>query len=205
MNVVNFNHYSQGNYSPGANIWLQMLWYFLGAPLVRSYWLPWSGLKVMILRWFGAKIGAQVRIKPGVRIKFPWRLCVGDYVWIGEDAWLDNLAMITIEDHVCISQAAYLCTGNHDWSSPHFDLRVAPILVKEAAWVAARATVGPGVTIETGAILSLGSVACRTLMPMAVSTGNPAQPIKPRYIKPDSEYCPTQAVNSTTPESTLIK
>jgi putative colanic acid biosynthesis acetyltransferase WcaF len=181
MNVVNLNQYNQGDYTPGAPIWLQLLWYFLGSPLVRSYWLPWSGFKVMILRWFGAEIGEQVRIKPGIRVKFPWRLRIGNHVWIGEDAWFDNLALITIEDHVCISQAVYLCTGNHDWSSPYFDLRVAPIMIQEAAWVAARAVVGPGVTISAGAILSLGGVAHRSLMPMAVSVGNPAQPIKTRY------------------------
>ena len=36
--------------------------------------------------------GQQVRFKPGVRVKFPWRLTVGDYVWIGENAWLHNVA-----------------------------------------------------------------------------------------------------------------
>jgi len=68
----------------------------------------------MILRWFGAKIGQGVRIKTGVRVKFPWRLIIQDFVWIGEDAWLDNLDLITIESHCCISQGVYLCTGNHD-------------------------------------------------------------------------------------------
>jgi putative colanic acid biosynthesis acetyltransferase WcaF len=199
MNVVNLEHvnlekYNQEDYSVGAAMWQQVLWYFLGAPLVQSYWLPWSGFKVAILRWFGAVIGVQVRIKPGVRIKFPWRLKVGDHVWIGENAWLDNLALITIEDHVCISQAVYLCTGNHDWSSPQFDLRVAPIVIQHSAWVAAQAVVGPGVTIGKGAVLSLGGVACRSLPPMSIWAGNPAQPIKPRYIHPVSEPAPTPVI-----------
>jgi putative colanic acid biosynthesis acetyltransferase WcaF len=186
MNVVNLEQYNQKDYAVGAAMWQQLLWYFLGAPLVQSYWLPWSGLKVAILRWFGAAIGSQVRIKPGVRIKFPWRLKVGDHVWIGENAWFDNLALITIEDHVCISQSVYLCTGNHDWSSPQFDLRVAPIVIQHSAWVAAQAVVGPGVTIGQGAVLSLGSVAGRSLPAMTIWAGNPAQPIKSRYLHPTS-------------------
>ena len=168
------------SYSPGAPLLKQMLWYFIGQPLFQAYWLPLSGVKVALLRVFGATIGQGVRIKPGVRVKFPWRLEVGDHVWIGEDAWIDNLDGVTIESHVCISQGVYLCTGNHDWSHPHFSLRVAPIHLKTGSWVAAKAVVGPGVTLGEGAILSLGSVAGRSLEPMMIYAGNPAEAIKPR-------------------------
>lgn len=187
MNVVNLKQYHQGDYTPGAALWLQLLWYFIGAPCVRSYWLPWSELKVRILRWFGATIGEGVRIKPGVRVKFPWRLTIGDYVWLGEDAWIDNLAAVDIADHVCISQSVYLCTGNHDWQSPQFDLRVAPIKIEAGAWVAARASVGPGVTIGAGAILGLGSTTGRDLAPMTIYSGHPAQLLKARQLRSTTE------------------
>jgi putative colanic acid biosynthesis acetyltransferase WcaF len=183
MTNINLAHYRSGDYTPGAPLWQQLLWYFIGSPLVQSYWLPWSWLKVNLLRAFGATIGHQVRIKPGVRIKFPWRLTVGDHVWIGENAWLDNLAPITIASHVCLSQSIYLCTGNHDWSHPHFNLKIAPITVQTGSWVAAGAMVGPGVTIGQGAVLSLGSVAGRSLDPMTIYAGNPARPIKQRVIR----------------------
>jgi putative colanic acid biosynthesis acetyltransferase WcaF len=141
-----------------------------------------SAFKVWILRCFGAQIGQQVRIKPEVRVKFPWRLSVGDYVWIGENAWLDNVAPIIIESHVCISQDVYLCTGNHDWSHPEFKLIPAPIHIEQGSWLAARAVVGPGVTVGRGAVLCLGSVTGRSLQPMTIYAGNPAQPIKHRVI-----------------------
>jgi putative colanic acid biosynthesis acetyltransferase WcaF len=183
MTSVNLAHYHPGHYTPGAALWQQLLWYYIGSPLVQSHWLPWSGLKVALLRAFGAKIGTQVRIKPGVRIKFPWRLTVGDYAWIGENAWLDNLAPITLEPHACLSQSVYLCTGNHDWGHPHFSLKTAPIVVQSGSWIAAGAIVGPGVTIGSGAILSLGSVTGQSLDPMMIYAGNPAQPVKLRVIK----------------------
>lgn len=104
-------------------------------------------------------------------------------MWIGENAWLDNVAPITIESHVCISQDVYLCTGNHDWSHPDFKLIPAPIYIEQSSWIAARATIGPGVTVGKGAILSLGSVTGRSLQPMTIYAGNPAQPIKQRVIK----------------------
>jgi putative colanic acid biosynthesis acetyltransferase WcaF len=100
---LRLDRYTTGTYTIGATIWKQVLWYFVGAPLVRSYLIPFSGLKVNILRWFGAEIGQGVRIKTGVRVKFPWHLVIKDFVWIGEDAWLDNLDLITIESNCCIS------------------------------------------------------------------------------------------------------
>ncbi|MBE9029811.1 colanic acid biosynthesis acetyltransferase WcaF [filamentous cyanobacterium LEGE 11480] len=193
VNVVKLNQYRQGDYAPGAALWLQLLWYFLGAPLVRSYWLPVSGLKVLLLRMFGATIGTGVRIKPGVRVKFPWRLTVGDHVWIGEDAWFDNLAPITIGDHVCISQAVYLCTGNHDWTSQYFDLKIAPITIEAGAWVAARSVIGPGVTVGQGAILALGSTTGRSLLPMLIYAGSPATAIKSRVMTAQNSFVPVVA------------
>jgi putative colanic acid biosynthesis acetyltransferase WcaF len=172
--------YTVGSYSPGVSYWQQLLWYFMGSPLVQSYWLPVSALKVWTLRRFGAKIGEGVRIKPGVRVKFPWRLTVGDFVWIGEDAWIDNLASVTLASHVCISQGVYLCTGNHDWSHPNFQLKVGEIHIQDGSWIAAKAVIGPGVTVGKGAVLTLGGVAAKSLEPMTIYAGNPAQPIKQR-------------------------
>jgi putative colanic acid biosynthesis acetyltransferase WcaF len=184
---MRLDQYTLGNYSPGASIWKQVLWYFIGSPLVQSYWIPISGFKVLLLRCFGAQIGVQVRIKPGVKIKFPWRLTVGDYAWIGENAWIDNLAPITIGNHVCISQDVYLCTGNHDWGHPTFKLIVASIDIQDSCWIAARAVIGPGVTVGEGAVLGLGSVARCSLEPMQIYAGNPAQLIKQRTLWYDRE------------------
>ncbi|MBD2491085.1 WcaF family extracellular polysaccharide biosynthesis acetyltransferase [Aulosira sp. FACHB-615] len=179
---MRLDNYTLGTYTPGAPLWKQVLWYFLGSALVQNRWFTASGLKVWLLRSFGAQIGQNVRIKPGARVKFPWRLTVGDHVWIGEDAWIDNLANVTIESHVCISQGVYLCTGNHDWSHPDFKLMTAPIHIQESSWIAAKSVIGPGVTVGKGAVLTLGGVTGRSLEAMTIYAGNPAQPIKQRKI-----------------------
>jgi putative colanic acid biosynthesis acetyltransferase WcaF len=174
--------YTTNTYSPGAPFWKQLLWYFVGSPLLQSYLLPMSGIKVWTLRTFGAKIGKGVRFKTGVRVKFPWRLTVGNHVWIGEDVWIDNLAPVTIESHSCLSQGVYLCTGNHDWNDTNFKLKIAPIYIQESSWIAAKSAIGPGVTVGKGAVLVLGGVATRSLEAMTIYAGNPAQPIKKRNL-----------------------
>jgi putative colanic acid biosynthesis acetyltransferase WcaF len=182
---MRLDNYTTGNYTPGASLLVQLLWYYIGDLIVRNRILPSSAFKVLVLRSFGAKMGQGIRIKPGLRVKFPWRLDIGNYCWLGENAWLDNLAPITLGDHVCLSQEVYLCTGNHDWNDPDFALQVAPIAIESGSWIAARAVVGPGVHIGQGAVLGLGSVASRSLEPMTIYAGNPAQPIKQRKITPN--------------------
>jgi len=126
--------------------------------MLFSTWLPGSGWRRTLLRMFGARIGAGVVIKSRVRVKFPWRLTVGEHAWIGESCWIDNLAPVEIGSHSCLSQGVYLCTGNHDWNDPAFALRCAPIRIGAGAWIGAMSRVGPGVVVGEGAVITLASV-----------------------------------------------
>jgi putative colanic acid biosynthesis acetyltransferase WcaF len=180
---MRLDRYSLGDYNPGAPVLKQFIWFYFGLPLLSSHWFFFSNFKVLLLKAFGASIGRNVIIKPGVRVKFPWRLVLGNFVWLGENCWIDNIAAVTIGSHVCISQSVYLCTGNHDWSHPEFVLKAAPIEIQDGSWIAAKAVIGPGVTVGHGAVLCLGSVAGQSLEPMTIYAGNPAKPIKNRVLR----------------------
>lgn len=162
------------NWHPGAPYWLRTVWFCCGAPLLAARWLPGSAWRVLLLRAFGASIGRGCRIKPGLRVKFPWRLQVGEACWLAEDAWFDNLAPIQLGDRVCISQGAYLCTGNHDFRSPGFHLRLGAIQIGSEAWIAARSVLAPGTRIGSGAVVSLGAVVSGEVPTGAIMRGNPA-------------------------------
>jgi putative colanic acid biosynthesis acetyltransferase WcaF len=162
------------DWHPGASLPIQTFWFCLGSPLLSARWLPGSSWRVLLLRLFGARIGNNCRIKPGLRVKFPWRLSVGHSCWLAEDAWLDNLATISIGDRVCISQGAYLCTGNHNFRSPSFDLRLGTIQIASDVWIAARVVIAPGTCIGPGAVVCLGAVASGDIAANAILSGNPA-------------------------------
>ena len=136
----------------------------------------------MLLRAFGARVGRKVVIKPGVRVKYPWLLEVGDHSWLGEDCWIDNLAAVKIGCNVCISQGAYLCTGNHDWSDPAFGLVVKPITLRDGAWVGARAVIAPGVEIGECGVAAAGSVVTKEIAPYEIHAGNPARFVRRRVV-----------------------
>lgn len=162
--------YDAGGFDRGAARWREVAWLALSGLLVAS-WLPGSSWRVALLRAFGAQIGRGVVIKPRVRVKFPWRLVLGDHVWIGEAVWIDNLAPVTIGAQSCLSQGAYLCTGSHDWSDPRFGLVTRPIVLEGECWVGARACLAPGTTLERGAVLAMGALGRGTLAGWVVHGG----------------------------------
>lgn len=135
------------------------------------------------MRFFGARIGRDVRLKPSINVKYPWHLEIGDYTWIGEKVWLDSLALIRIGKNVCISQGAYLCTGNHDYNKETFDLIINPIIIEDGVWVGAKATICPGVTLKTHSVITAGSVVTKDTEPYTIYRGNPAEPIRKRIIE----------------------
>ena len=174
---VNLAQYDNRGYEPGGGIVKRVLWYVINAVLFDSWLWPGSGLKCTVLRLFGATVGVGVRIKPRVNIKYPWHLSIGNYVWIGEGVWIDNLTTVSIGSNACISQGAYLLTGNHDYKDPAFGLVVKPIAIDDGGWVAARSIVCPGVRLARHAVLTAGSVLTRDAVPNGIYRGTPAEKV----------------------------
>lgn len=183
-NFVDLSAYSPKSLDRGAGRLREALWLLFSLVLFRLCPFKFSAVKCAVLRAFGARVGRGVVIKPNVRITFPWKLTLGDFVWLGDECWLLNLAPITIASHVCISQRAFLCTGNHDYGSPAFDLIVKPIQVEQGTWIGAAAFVGPGVTAGNHAVLTACSCATQDLQPYGIYRGNPAELVRTRSIEP---------------------
>lgn len=151
--------YDSGDFKPGRGIVVRFLWYVTSLLIFESGWFPLSRVKRGILRLFGAQIGCGVVIKPNVRIKFPWKLTIGEHSWVGQEVWIDNLDHVTIGDNCCISQGVYICTGSHDHRSATFDLLTGPIIVKSNAWVTAKCVLLAGAIVEEAETLTAGT--CR--------------------------------------------
>jgi len=170
--------YSAKEFDRGASRLKEILWVAVKCLFFLPSWPMPSAVRVFWLRRFGAQIGHGVVIRAQVNITFPWRLTVGDHVWLGEEVMILNLAPVTIESSVCVSQRAFLCTGSHDFRRETFALKTKPIVLRSGCWVAAQAFVGPDVEIGGGAVLAAGSVTFRDIPANALAQGNPAQIIE---------------------------
>ncbi len=173
--------FDKKDFNAGASILKLTCWYFVSFLFFRSGLMPISSVLVLILKLFGAKIGKEVRIKPYVHIHYPWKLTIGNYTWLAQCS-IENLAQVTIGNHVCISQQAMLLTGNHNYSKISFDLITKPIVLEDGVWIGAKAIVCPGVTAASHSVLSVGSVATKNLAAYAIYQGNPAVKVRDRVI-----------------------
>lgn len=180
---VHLERYNNRWYYPGRPFISRALWVFIGLPLFRSSLLPSSKLRVALLRLFGARIGRGVVIHSEVVVKYPWHLILGDHCWIGERVWIDNLTTVRLGNSVCVSQGAYLCTGNHDWSDPAFGLRIEPIQLFDGSWAGAQSTLLPGAVLSEGSVAAAGCVLAGTVPAFEIFGGNPAKFLRKRVIR----------------------
>ncbi len=156
--MIRLSAYDNSSFSRGASQMKELLWW-VARSLFFAGWFPLpSSLRVAVLRVFGAKIGNGVVIRSRVNITFPWRLEVGNDVWIGEEVLILSLEKVTIGSNVCLSQRAFLCTGSHDFSKETFNLLTRPITIGDGCWVCAQAFVGPGTVVPRGTMIKAGEI-----------------------------------------------
>ncbi len=165
----------------------RVLW-GVGKLLFRFSPRPCFGWRRLVLRCFGAKIGAHVNTYPTTRIYFPWKLTVGDWSAIGEDALIYNLGPVTLGTKVTVSQRAHLCAGTHDYTRPDLPLLKPPIVIKDQAWICADAFVGPNVVVGEGAVVGARAVVMKNVEPWVVVAGNPARKIKKRILRSGTDH-----------------
>ena len=82
---VNLSRFSTGQFDRGAGPLKEAIWLLVSRLLFQFCPVSLSAIKCAVLRWIGASVGRAVVIKPGVKITFPWKLRLGDHVWLGEE------------------------------------------------------------------------------------------------------------------------
>lgn len=132
--------------------WVVYLWAVCELLFVTNPWQISSGLRVIVLRAFGAAIGQHVVFRPRTRVKFPWKLTIGDRSWVGEGVWFHNQDSVTVGHDVVISQETFITTGTHAVRTD-MSLRTRPIRISDGVWVTSRCVILGGVSIGRSAVI----------------------------------------------------
>ena len=68
--------FTGAGYDKGRGPLVQISWLVISGVLLSHWWCP-NGIRVAVLRRFGADIADGVLIRHRVRIHWPWKLTVG--------------------------------------------------------------------------------------------------------------------------------
>lgn len=167
----------------GRSALLVQIWWIVQATLFRMSPQILYGWRNFLLRAFGAKIGRGVRIRSTTRVTYPWKLRIGDFVWVGDDCVFYNLGEIELGSHIAIAHDVYLCTGLHDYRTVSFPIGQKPIRIEDEVWIPNDVFIGPGVTVGKGSIVGARSTVLSDLPGGMICYGNPAKAIKPRVMR----------------------
>lgn len=165
-------------------LWVQLWWLTQSTLFQLSPQFAYR-FRAWLLRCFGAKIGKDVRIRSSVTITYPWKVNIGDYVWVGDNVVLYSLGPINIADHAVVSQRCYLCAGYHDYTVVDFPIRSLKIDICEQVWLATDVFVAPGVTVGKAAVIGARSSVFTNMPPNRICFGNPCKPFRFRILNLD--------------------
>lgn len=133
------------------------------AMMVGMFLLPFSTLRVLLLRLCGVRIGS------------------GCYIGFNVVCDTNHPSLIRIGQGVTISHnvAIYTHTATPA-NSPLGELYdcAKPVTVGDGAWIAANSLILPGVNVGSNCMIGAGSVVTRSTEPAALYAGNPARKIK---------------------------
>jgi acetyltransferase-like isoleucine patch superfamily enzyme len=119
--------------------------------------------------------------EPGMTSSFK----VGSGVHIGDGTIIDVCEDVIIGNNVALGPQCILYTHDHvtddnEQCAWRGSLTVGKIIIEDGAWIGARVTILPGVTIGSGAVIATGSIVNNDIPANAVAGGSPARAFRYR-------------------------
>lgn len=151
-----------------------------------SLHVPFYGLRKCALTVAGVTIGRYSTVHMGAKFFSPRGVTIGQDSIIGDRAFLDGRAQLTIGDHVNIASEVMIYNSEHDISSPTFEPTSSTVTIGDYVFIGPRAIILPGVTIGKGAVIAAGAVVTRNVDDFSVVAGVPAKPIGQRPLNEPS-------------------
>lgn len=186
MNTATFYPRPYRNSLPLSNRLARMAWIATAAVFFHLSPTPCFAWRRLLLRVFGARIAAGVKVYPSVVVWAPWNLVMAAGSCLGPRVKCYNVAQVAIGVQATVSEGVFLCTASHAIHDPDYSLIAAPIRICRGGVVFVEAFIGPGVTVEQGAVVGARSVVMKSIESYSIVAGNPSREIGRRRYRPDA-------------------
>jgi maltose O-acetyltransferase len=141
-------------------------------------WIIPRPLRFILYRLGGVRI-QQARIASGIFVGGPGsNLSIGHGTSINVECFFDCLGKVTLGKQVMVGMGVMIVTSDHPLDPDGRPQRQSvgrDVVIGDGAWLGARCTILPGVTVGEGAVVSAGAVVTRDCRPFAVYAGVPAR------------------------------
>ena len=132
------------------------------------------------------KAGRNLDVFPGVFLKEPENLEIGDNVSIQHFCFISAYGGVRIGSDVSIATGTKIFSSAHPYNNPKVKIRYGrlinkPVEIGDNVWFGAGAIVTGGLKIGSGVVVGSGSVVTRDLEDNGVYAGVPAKFIKSRF------------------------
>ncbi|KKT31099.1 MAG: Acetyltransferase [Candidatus Collierbacteria bacterium GW2011_GWC2_44_18] len=131
----------------------------------------------------GIKLGRGSTFHMGARFYQPKNISVGEDTIIGDHAFIDGRARVTIGSHTDIASQLMIYNSEHDMTDPDFKAIEEPVTVGDYCFIGPRVIIMPGVNIGDGAVVAGGAVVTKDVSNGSIVGGVPAKPIRDRQIR----------------------
>ncbi|GAB3769405.1 hypothetical protein GCM10028818_05420 [Spirosoma horti] len=137
-------------------------------------------LRNYFLRCFFIHVDKGSTIHRNVKFFHISNFSLGKNSVINFGCYLDNRRGIFIGNNVGIAHNTKIYTLGHNFESPKFETKGAPVFIEDNVFIFSNALIMPGITIKEGSIILAGSVVTKDVEPFTIVGGNPAKYIKER-------------------------
>lgn len=142
--------------------------------------LPFWSIRRLFFKLAGISIGKGSTIHMGCKFFEPGGVKVGEDTIIGDSAFLDGRAELSIGSHVDIASEAMIYNSEHDINDLEFKAIEDRVVIGDYVFIGPRAIILPGVTIGKGAIIGAGAVVTKDIPEYKIAGGVPAKIIGER-------------------------
>jgi maltose O-acetyltransferase len=164
----------------------RLLSYGLDFELLLLRWvgcIPIHTVRKIFYLLAGIRIGRGSTIHIGANFYNPSNISIGEDTMVGDHAFLDGRASLTIGDHVDIASSVMIYNSEHDLNSSDFHAIEEDVTIQDYVFIGPRAIILPGVSIGKGAVIAAGAVVTKNVDDFAIVGGVPAKPIGERKLK----------------------
>ena len=163
------------------------------------------GLKLRHIYWSNRlrNSGKNLQFRKGSGIGYPDLIDVGDNFILGNSSLItaNSSYGIFIGNNVAIARNVLIHSANHSFDEINIPIMqqkiISPkleynnksysVIIKDNVWIGSQSVILPGAIIESGCVVSSGSIVAGNFPENSVIMGNPARVIKSRIVNKDDK------------------